>query len=86
MFNLYNGDCLEIMNKIPDNSVDLVLCDLPYGTTSNKWDVVLPFDILWSFYNRIVKSKGCLPLNLPYLMKKNSGMTWFGKNPNAVRH
>jgi len=49
------GDCLEEMKNIPDNSIDLILCDLPYGTTSCKWDVVIPFDELWLNYKRISK-------------------------------
>ena len=53
---LYHGDCLEIMKQIPDNSIDLILCDLPYGTTACSWDVVIPFDKLWEQYNRILKS------------------------------
>ena len=52
---LYFGDCLEEMKKIPDNSVDCIICDLPYGTTSCKWDVLIPFDKLWFEYNRIAK-------------------------------
>ena len=52
---LYNGDCLEIMKQIPDNSVDCILCDLPYGTTSCKWDTVIPFDKLWEQYKRVRK-------------------------------
>ena len=52
---LYNGDCLEVMKSIPDNSVDMVLCDLPYGTTKNKWDTVIPFDLLWGEYDRVAK-------------------------------
>ena len=59
---LYLGDCLEIMPKIPDSSVDLVLCDLPYGTTKCKWDVIIPFDKLWSEYNRIIKDDGAIVL------------------------
>lgn len=50
---LFNGDCLELMKSIPDKSVELVLCDLPYGVTQNKWDTVLPFDKLWEQYLRI---------------------------------
>ena len=52
---LYNGDCLDIMKSIPDSSVDMVLCDLPYGTTKCSWDVVIPFDGLWAEYDRITK-------------------------------
>lgn len=53
---LYRGDCLELMKYIPDNSVDMILCDPPYGTTKCKWDVVIPFDKLWGEYQRILKS------------------------------
>lgn len=49
------GDCLELMKEIPDKSIDLILCDLPYGTTQNKWDTVLDLEKLWGGYNRIVK-------------------------------
>lgn len=49
------GDCLELMQEIPDKSIDLILCDLPYGTTSCKWDSVIPFEPLWEQYNRIIK-------------------------------
>ena len=58
---LMQGDCLERMKEIPDGSVDLVLCDLPYGTTQNKWDSVLPLDALWSEYKRICS--GAIVLN-----------------------
>lgn len=44
---LYHGDCLEIMQNIPDKSIDMILCDLPYGITQNKWDSVIPFESLW---------------------------------------
>lgn len=59
---LYNGDCLEIMKDIPDKSIDMILCDLPYGTTACKWDVVLPFNKLWEQYNRIIKDNGAIVL------------------------
>jgi len=60
---LYQGDCLEIMPvKIPDKSVDMILCDLPYGTTACKWDVVIPFEPLWKEYKRIIKDRGCIAL------------------------
>lgn len=52
---LMNGDCLEMMKYLADGSVDMVLCDLPYGTTQNKWDAVIPFDQLWAEYRRIGK-------------------------------
>ncbi len=56
------GDCLERMNEIPDGSVDMVLCDLPYGTTQNKWDSVLPLDQLWSEYRRVAKTNAAIVL------------------------
>ena len=59
---LYNGDCLEVMKQIPDNSIDCILCDLPYGTTSCKWDVVIPFDKLWEQYKRIRKENASIIL------------------------
>lgn len=63
MIQLYNGDCLEIMRKIPDKSVDLILCDLPYGTTKCKWDSIIPFNELWGGgYDRVLKNNGCVVL------------------------
>ena len=62
MYKLLQGDCLELMNKIPDKSIDMILCDLPYGTTKNKWDSVLPFDKMWEQYGRIIKENGCIAL------------------------
>ena len=59
---LYNGDCLEVMKNIADKSVDMILCDLPYGTTRNKWDSVIPFDNLWEQYGRIIKDNGAIVL------------------------
>ena len=59
---IYNEDCLEGMKRIPDASVDCIICDLPYGTTRNKWDSVLPLDILWIEYNRIIKYQGAIVL------------------------
>lgn len=59
---LLQGDCLELMKDIPDNSVDLVLCDLPYGTTDCSWDSVLPFETLWGHYKRILKTNGIAAL------------------------
>ena len=62
MIELKQGDCLELMNDIPDGSVDMILCDLPYGSTKNKWDNVIPFDVLWNQYNRIIKNNGVIAL------------------------
>lgn len=59
---LYQGDCLEVMKQIPDKSVDMILCDLPYGTTACKWDTIIPFEPLWCEYNRIIKDNGAICL------------------------
>lgn len=56
------GDCLEVMKEIPAKSIDMILCDLPYGTTQNHWDSVIPTDQLWSHYERIIKDKGVIAL------------------------
>ena len=58
MQKLYKGDCLEIMSKLPEKSVDLILCDLPYGVTECKWDSVIPFESLWAEYKRVLKMGG----------------------------
>lgn len=55
-------DCLEVMKKIPSQSVDMILCDLPYGTTQNKWDSVIDLKKLWKQYERIIKDNGCIAL------------------------
>lgn len=57
-----NGDCLELMKDITDGSVDMILCDLPYGTTACKWDTIIPFSDLWMEYKRIIKPKGAIVL------------------------
>ena len=62
MVDIKCGDCLDIMKQIKDNSIDLVLCDLPYGTTACSWDIVIPFDKLWEQYNRILKDTGTVIL------------------------
>lgn len=59
---IYHGDCLELMPQIASGSIDMILCDLPYETTSNKWDTVIPFDKLWEQYNRIIKPTGVIAL------------------------
>ena len=60
--NLMHGDCLEMMKLIPDGSVDMVLCDLPYGTTACKWDAVIPFEALWAEYRRVRKPNAVIVL------------------------
>jgi len=62
MFKLKQGNCLEIMPQIPSGSVDMILCDLPYGTTACKWDSVIPFEPLWAEYKRIIKKNGAIVL------------------------
>ena len=59
---LLHGDCLELMKDIEKGSIDLILCDLPYGTTSCKWDILIPFDKLWEQYERIIKENGAIVL------------------------
>jgi site-specific DNA-methyltransferase (adenine-specific) len=59
---LFQGDCLDIMPLIPDKSVQLILADLPYGTTACKWDSVIPFDLMWEHLNRIIKPNGAIVL------------------------
>ena len=65
---LMQGDCLELMKSIPDGSVDMVLCDLPYGTTACKWDSVIPFEPLWAAYRRVCKPNAAIVLtaNFPF--------------------
>lgn len=59
---IYNEDCLEGMKSIPDKSIDMILCDLPYGTTNCKWDTIIPLESLWDQYNRIIKDNGAVVL------------------------
>ncbi len=73
------GDCLEVMPTISEKSIDMILCDLPYGTTHNRWDVVLPFDSLWTCYNKIIKDTSAICLFadgmfMANLMKSNEKM------------
>jgi site-specific DNA-methyltransferase (adenine-specific) len=56
------GDCLEVMKDIEDKSIDMILCDLPYGTTACKWDTIIPFEPLWEQYKRIIKDNGAIVL------------------------
>ena len=59
---IYNEDCLEGMKRIKDKSIDMILCDLPYGTTQCKWDTIIPFDKLWEQYCRVIKDNGAIVL------------------------
>lgn len=77
---IYNMDCLEGMKYIPDGSVDLILCDLPYGTTNCSWDTIIPFEQLWEQYKRIIKDNGAIVLTAsqPFTSKLiASNMKWF---------
>ena len=62
MSQLLHGNCLELMKDIPDGSIDMILCDLPYGTTACKWDTVIPFEPLWEQYKRVIKGSGAIVL------------------------
>ena len=62
MISLHQGDCLDHMRNLPDHSVDLILCDLPYGTTECAWDSVIPFDLLWEQYRRLLKPRRAIVL------------------------
>lgn len=62
-FKICNGNCLDIMQFIKPKSVDLIYCDLPFGVTRNKWDIVIPFEKLWPQYKRIIKDNGVVALN-----------------------
>lgn len=74
------GDCLEVMKGLPNKSIDMILCDLPYGTTQNKWDSVISLELLWKQYKRILKDNGVVVLTsqgifTAYLMLSNP--SWF---------
>lgn len=66
MIDLHLGDCLEVMKQIPDKSVDAIICDLPYGTTQNKWDSVIDLNLLWGQYKRICKGAIVLTAQTPF--------------------
>lgn len=61
-YSLYHGDCFDFFPSIADKSIDMILCDLPYGTTANEWDTRLPIDTLWQQYNRVIKDNGAIIL------------------------
>ena len=90
---IYLGDCLELMPKhIEDKSIDMIFCDLPYGTTACKWDTVIPFDKLWSEYERVIKDNGAIVLfaSQPFtsnLIMSNTklfkyDLTWIKERPS----
>ena len=75
---LLQGDCLEVMKTLADKSVDLIMCDLPYGTTQNKWDVVIPLDRLWVQYRRLCKGAVVLTASQPFTSALiMSNLDWF---------
>ena len=77
---IYNCDCLEGMKHIPNASIDAIICDLPYGTTANKWDSVIPFEPLWAQYKRIIRKGGAIVLfgQVPFFAQViMSNVRWF---------
>lgn len=78
----YQGDCFDGMSEIPDGSVDMILCDLPYGTTSCKWDQVIPFDMLWHSYESVTKQSAAIVLTASQPFTSALVMS----NPNGFRH
>ena len=89
---LINGDCLEVMKSIPDGSVDLILCDLPYGTTRNKWDSAIDLAALWTEYKRVCCGAIVLTAQTPFdkvLGASNIDMLryeWIWEKPKATGH
>ena len=79
---IYNEDCLEGMKKIPDKSVDMILCDLPYGTTACKWDTIIDLDKLWKQYERIIKDNGAIVLTASQPFTSKLVMS----NPNLFKY
>lgn len=76
------GDTIDEMSKLPDKSIDMILCDLPYGTTQCKWDTVIPFDSLWDQYRRIIKDNGAIVLTASQPFTSNLVMS----NPKLFRY
>lgn len=91
-YKLLQGDCLELMRDVPDKSIDMILCDLPYGTTQCKWDSVIPFEPLWEQYSRIIKDNGAIvlfgsePFSSYLRMSniKNYKYDWFWRKPKGT--
>lgn len=89
---VFHGDCLEIMPEIPDGSIDMILCDLPYGATQNKWDSIIPLDELWKQYKRVIKDDGAIVLtamqpftsNLILSNSKEFKYCWYWKKNRAT--
>ncbi|MFB0831477.1 site-specific DNA-methyltransferase [Brevibacillus laterosporus] len=86
---IYHMDCLEGMKLIPDKSIDMILCDLPYGTTKCKWDTIIPFESLWEQYRRIIKKDGVIALtgSQPFTSELiHSNLEWFREHLVWVKH
>lgn len=91
---IYNEDCLVGMNRIPDKSIDMILTDLPYGTTKNKWDTIIPLGLLWEQYERIIKDNGAIVLTAQTPFDKVLGASnlkllkyeWIWEKSNATGH
>lgn len=91
---IHLGDCLEGMKHVPDKSVDMILCDLPYGTTACKWDTIIPFEPLWEQYERIIKDNGAIVLTAaqPFtsaLVMSNPKLfkyDWIWRKPKGTGH
>lgn len=79
---VFNEDCLEGMKRIPDKSVDMILCDLPYGTTACKWDTIIPFDKMWEQYERVIKDNGAIVLTASQPFTSALVMS----NPKGFKH
>jgi len=79
---VYLGDCLELMKEIPDKSIDMILCDLPYGTTACSWDTIIPFEPLWKHYERIIKDNGAIILTASQPFTSQLLMS----NPNLFKY
>ena len=92
--HVYHGDCLEVMPQFPDKSIDMILCDLPYGTTQNKWDSVIPLNQLWMQYERIIKDNGVIVLTAQTPFDKVLGYSnlnllkyeWIWEKPQGTGH
>ena len=82
MIDIKQGDCLELMKEIPDKSIDMILCDLPYGTTHNKWDNIISLDALWGGYERVIKDNGVIVLFGDGMFTANLMLS----NPNMWRY
>jgi len=93
MIKLYKGDCLDIMPGIPSGSVDMILADLPYGTTNCRWDFVIPLNLLWLEYGRLIKSDGAVVLFAQSPFDKTLGVSsslfkyeWIWEKTQATGH